>query len=79
MARTLEQIEDEVLHLPEDSRAKLMGRLLQSFEVEQDAESRAVLRAWTDEAERRDREMDRGAEAGVPADEVFRKLRSTLP
>lgn len=74
MSRTLEQIADEVLRLPEESRARLMERLLSSFE-EQDDEG--IARAWVEEAERRDDEMSSGSEKGLPAQEVFSKLRSS--
>jgi putative addiction module component (TIGR02574 family) len=77
VSRTLDQIEAEVLRLPEDARAKLMERLLLSFTEEKDSDEE-VARAWVEEAERRDQEMSSGKEPGIPAEEVFRKLRSSL-
>jgi hypothetical protein len=78
MDRTLEQIEDEVLHLPEESRARLMERLLRSFEGQGGPQEDDIARAWVEEAERRDHEMSSGSEEGRPAEEVFSKLRSSL-
>jgi putative addiction module component (TIGR02574 family) len=77
MSRTLEQIEDEVLGLPEESRARLMERLLSSFQEEPGSAEEDIARAWVGEAERRDDEMSSGREEGLPAQEVFSKLRSS--
>ncbi|HMB54676.1 MAG TPA: addiction module protein [Thermoanaerobaculia bacterium] len=33
-----------------------------------------VLRAWMEEAQRRDRAIDDGTESAIPADEVFQSL-----
>jgi len=76
MSRTLEQIEDEVLRLPEKSRAKLMELLLSSFQDQAGSDEEAIGRAWVEEAERRDDEMSGGSEKGLAAQEVFSKLRS---
>jgi hypothetical protein len=35
-----------------------------------------VAEAWTQEAMRRDAEMESGSVAGIPAEEVFAELRS---
>jgi Putative addiction module component len=35
-----------------------------------------IARVWAEEAERRDQEMDSGDDPGIPAEEVFRKLRA---
>lgn len=76
MSWTLDQIEAEALKLPEESRAKLVERLLLSFdEAEMDRE---VEQSWLEEAERRDREMTESGDPGIPAAEVFRRLRSSL-
>jgi putative addiction module component (TIGR02574 family) len=77
MSRTLEQIEDEVLRLPEESRARLMERLLSSFQKKAASDEEEIAGAWVAEAERRDDEMSSGREKGLPAQEVFSKLRSS--
>ena len=76
MSRTLEQLEDEVLRLPEAARARLVERLLSSFQEETGSDEEDIGRAWVEEAERRDDEMSSGREEGLPAREVFSKLRS---
>ncbi len=75
MARTVEEIEAEALNLPEGDRARLFERLLLSFKDPEDTE---VARAWTEEAARRDHAMEIGEEPGVPAEEVFKRLRLSL-
>jgi hypothetical protein len=77
MSRTLEQIEDEVLRLPEESRVRLMERLLSSFQEQAGSEEERIARAWVEEAERRDDEMSSGREEGLPTQEVISKLRSS--
>jgi hypothetical protein len=42
MSRTLEQIEDEVLRLPEESRVRLMERLLSSFQEQAGSEEEGI-------------------------------------
>jgi hypothetical protein len=75
MSRTLDQIEDEVLRLPEKSRAKLMEVLLSSFQDQVGSGEEVIARAWVEEAERRDDEMSSGGK-GLAAQGVFSKLRS---
>lgn len=66
--------EAEALKLPEEDRARLFSSLLLSFEESsQDAE---IAQAWAEEAARRDQTMESGEEPGIPAEEVFRRLRS---
>jgi hypothetical protein len=77
MGMTLDQIEAEALALPEELRAKLVGMLLLSFEKANQSDDE-VAQAWAEEAERRDEEMERGDQQGVPAEEVFDRLGSRL-
>jgi putative addiction module component (TIGR02574 family) len=72
---TVEQIEAEVLKLPEQVRAELLGRLLRSL-ADTSVMDPGVAEAWTQEAMRRDAEMESGSVAGIPAEEVFAELRS---
>ena len=75
MSMTVEQIEAEVLKLPEQARAELLGRLMRSL-ADTAAMALDVVEAWVQEAIRRDEEMESGAVAGIPAEEVFAELRS---
>lgn len=77
MAMTLEQIETEALALSEESRARLLERLLLSFDETVQGDD-TVARAWVEEAERRDQEMNIDGESGIAAEEMFERLRSSL-
>lgn len=74
---TLENLEAEILALPQDSQVILLSRLLkhlgQSREI--DPEVTAI---WGEEAQRRDREMDSGEVTGIPAEQVFDKRGKEL-
>ncbi|MGD2113614.1 MAG: addiction module protein [Acidobacteriota bacterium] len=72
MPRALEQLEDEVLKLPNEARVHLMQRLLQSFQETRELDP-TIAREWLEEAERRDRAMEREGDSGVPAEEVFQR------
>jgi len=74
MARTVEELEADALDLSQEDRTRLFERLLLSFDAPADDE---VARAWAEEALRRDEAMESGEEPGVPAEEVFQRLRST--
>jgi putative addiction module component (TIGR02574 family) len=75
MPMTVEQIEAEVLKLPEQARVDLLDRLMRSL-AETAAMEPAVAEAWAQEAVRRDEEMDSSHAAGIPAEEVFEELRN---
>ncbi|WGV27319.1 addiction module protein [Halotia branconii] len=74
---TLENLEAEVLLLPRDSQATLLARLLerlgQSNEIDQEVAS-----VWVEEAELRDQAMDDDQAAGIPAEQVFQRIRASL-
>jgi hypothetical protein len=74
MSRTLDQLAEEVMDLPDDARAQLMERLLLSFTDAQESDDE-IAQAWVEEAERRSQEMNRSGDPGIPAEEVFRQLR----
>lgn len=71
---TLEKLEAEVLALPKDSQVALLARLLERL-GQSEAVDRGVASVWTEEAERRDRAMDEGQVTGIPAKEVFQRVR----
>ena len=75
MPMTVEQIEAEVLKLPEQAQVELLGRLMRSL-ADTAAMDPDVAEAWAQEAVRRDAEMESGSVAGIPAEEVFAELRS---
>ena len=74
MVMKLEELEAEILRLPEESRAKLLARLLGTFE-ESLGLDQETMEAWQAEAARRDEEMAKEADSGIPADKVIAELR----
>ncbi len=68
-------IEHEALKLPLEERAKLAQKLLLSLE---NLSEKELEQAWLAEADRRARELDRGAVQPVSAEEVRRKARELL-
>ncbi len=77
IAMTLENLEAEVLLLPKQSQVTLLARMLerlgQSNEIDQEVSS-----IWVEEAEMRDRAMDNDETTGIPAEQVFQRVRTSL-
>ena len=71
----LTQIEQQVLHLPEQERAALVHKILISLET---LSAEELEQDWMIEAGRRAVELDTGAVQPVPADEVRRKAQALL-
>jgi Putative addiction module component len=77
IAMTLETIEAEVLLLPKQSQATLLARMLerlgQNNEIDPEVSS-----IWVGEAEMRDRSIDNDETTGIPAEQVFQRVRTSL-
>jgi putative addiction module component (TIGR02574 family) len=69
------KIEAQALRLPPKERARLAQRLIASLDPESDRDAE---QAWLEEAERRLDELESGKVAGIPAEQVLEKARSTL-
>jgi putative addiction module component (TIGR02574 family) len=74
MAKT-DNIIEEALHLPRESRALLAEKLLESLDYE---EGFAVSPEWTEEIKRRCREIDEGTATLVSSEQVFKELDNSL-
>jgi putative addiction module component (TIGR02574 family) len=72
---TLRVLEKEALELPPRSRVRLAERIIESIDEYADADLEA---AWGDEIERRVREIESGAEVGIPAAQVMKDARRAL-
>jgi hypothetical protein len=74
---TIESLEAEVLLLPKQTQATLLARMLerlgQGNEIDQE-----VFSIWVEEAKLRDRAMDNNEAAGIPAEQVFQRVRTSL-
>jgi len=71
MARTLEDITDELLQMNVESRAAIAKRLLESLD---DLTPEENERLWVEEAARRYRQLKAGTATSIPSEEVFARL-----
>jgi putative addiction module component (TIGR02574 family) len=72
---TLRVLEKEVLELPPRSRLRLAEIIMESIADYATPELEA---AWDDETERRVKEIQSGAEKGIPAEDVMKEARRAL-
>jgi hypothetical protein len=75
MATELEKLKNDLLALPQDSRASLAHALIASLE---DVIDEDVDRLWAEEIRRRDNDLKSGNAIVRPADEVLREARERL-
>ena len=75
MAKPTRELESKALKLSPRERARLAQRLISSLEREVDTDAEKL---WRQEAERRLGEIKSGKVAGIPAEKVIRKARSSL-
>ena len=68
----VEQITDMALGLPSEARALLADRLVESLDP---AEDGLIHDLWSDEANRRLKELRSGEVIGISGEEAFAKLR----
>ena len=73
MSMPVHDLEAEVLGLPPEDRARLLERLIASFEPRSTAQQ-----AWLDLALRRQEEVRAGKVAMVPGDEALARVRARL-
>ncbi len=76
MNATLDAISEQVFVLPAEQRMRLALALMESVETDQPVNAGEE---WTAEISRRIADYDSGQVKGVPAAEVFRKLREIAP
>jgi putative addiction module component (TIGR02574 family) len=73
MPTPVHDLEAEVLSLPPEDRARLLERLIASFEPRSSAQ-----RAWLEEARRRQADVKGGKATMVPGDEALTRVRSRI-
>ncbi|MEG3988832.1 addiction module protein [Microcoleus sp. F8-D3] len=73
--RSIEQLTEELLSLPRESRALLAEKLAESLELDIDP---IIQAAWTTEAHRRRNEIRSGAVQAIPGDEALAQVRLLL-
>ena len=67
----IESIQEAALQLQPAARVALTHALVESLATLSEAQ---IAELWLEEAERRDAEMESGRVAGIPGEEVFRRL-----
>jgi len=72
---TLRVLEREVLELPPRSRVRLVEKIIESID---DYADPGLKGAWDNEIERRVKEIESGAEKGIPAAQVMKEARHAL-
>ena len=72
---TIRVLEKEVLELPPRSRVRLAERIIASID---DYSAPELEAAWDDEVERRVKEIQSGAEKGIPAEDAMKEARRAL-
>lgn len=72
MAETVVDLKTQLAQLPEQDRAELAHFLIGSLDSEVDAD---IDTAWVMELERRKEEITSGRANGIPAEQVFARLR----
>ena len=75
MAKTIEDIENEIRSLSADDRMHLLRDLIADLDGSMDED---VEKAWLEEAERRYKELKGGGSELIPAEEVFAQARARL-
>lgn len=75
MAATVEQLVEEAMSLPSESRAQLADLLVQSLDV---GDLGLIDRLWIGEARRRRDEVRSGRVETIPGGEALRKVRESV-
>lgn len=75
MPITIEQLAEEALALPSESRALLADRIVESLDVR---ELSNLNQLWAAEARRRRDDVREGRVKTIPGDEAFLKVRSAV-
>ena len=72
MSVITDKVFDEALSLPADARVSLVEKLLTSLNLPTQVD---IDRLWSEEAERRLAQIDRGEVELIPGNEVFARIR----
>ena len=75
MAKTVEQLAEQAMNLPTESRARLADLLVESLDGD---ELGKVDRLWIAEAKRRRDEVRSGHVETVPGEEALQKVRDVI-
>jgi hypothetical protein len=73
--RSIEQLTEEILSLPNESRALLADKLVESLEFDTDSATQAV---WVTEAKRRRDEVRDGSVQPIPGEDALAQVRRLI-
>lgn len=73
--RSIEQLTEEILSLPSESRALLADKLVESLEFDTDSAIQAI---WLTEAKRRRDEVRNGSVQPIPGEEALAQVRQLI-
>ena len=76
MAKTVQELAEQAMNLPTESRARLADLLVESLDAD---ELGPIDRQWLAEAKRRRDEVRSGSVETVPGDEALKKVRDVVP
>ena len=75
MSITIEELAEQAMNLPSESRAHLADFLVESLDTEA---LREIVRSWLSEAKRRRDEVRAGKVKTIPGDEALRSVRDSV-
>ncbi len=78
MSATLEDLKARALQLDPPERDELIRTLIESIDGEPDGTPQEIAQAWDEEIARRIADFEAGKTKGVPAEEVFAKIRALI-
>ena len=73
--RSIEQLTEEILSLPNESRALLADRLVESLEFDTDS---TIQKVWMAEAKRRRDEIRDGSVQPIPGEDALAQVRRLI-
>ena len=78
MSATLEDLKTRALQLTPPERDELIRTLIESIDGEPEGTPEEIARAWDEEISRRIADFEAGKTKGIPAEEVFAKIRALI-
>ena len=78
MSALLEDLKTQVLQLPPPDRDELIRALIESLDGEPEGTPAEIAQAWDEEVARRIADFEAGKTKGIPAEEVFAKIRALI-
>ena len=78
MSAHFDDLKSRALQLAPGERDELVGALIESIDGQPEGTPEEIARAWDEEIARRIDDFEAGRTKGVPAEEVFAKIRALI-